>query len=73
MDSFLSNEQKSRLLKKLRTEKHRKRGDRLHALLLLNEGKPISEIATYLFLDEEKIRNYMERYKSKGLKKLGFR
>lgn len=70
MDFILNTEQKKELLKELHFERNRRSAERIKVILLLDEGKPVSKISEYLFLDEGTIRNYVERYKSGGLKEL---
>ena len=70
MKFILSKEQKRELLEELHLEEGRRCAERIKSILLLEEGKPISRIAEYLFLDEGTVRNYVKRYKSGGLRKL---
>ena len=70
MNFVLSREQKRELLEELHLEEGRRCAERIKSILLLEEGKPISRIAEYLFLDEGTVRNYVKRYKSGGLRKL---
>ena len=70
MGAFLTKEQRAELLNKLHSEKDLKYADRIRVILLLDEEKPVSEIAEYFFLHEKTVKNYQDRYKNGGLEGL---
>ena len=67
MAQILSDEQKSELKRVHKQESNRRYADRIKAILLLNLGLSYDKVAQYLLLDDQTIRNYEERYKSKGI------
>jgi transposase len=70
MEGFLSKSERLALRAALRTEKHAKHSDRLKCILLLDAGESIEDIAHYLFLSEQSIRNYLQRYQQGKLERL---
>ena len=53
-----------------RTTKKKRDADRIKAIILLGTGWSIREVAEVLMLDDETIRNYLNRYKEGNLKLL---
>ena len=70
MHRFLSKSQRKELLDELSIESNRRFADRIRTILLIDEGKPLSRIAEYLFLDEGTVHNWKKRYKEGGIEKL---
>ncbi len=66
----LSQEEISSLKIAHRTAKKKREADRIKAIILLGKGWTIREVAEALLLDDETIRNYLNRYKNGGLKAL---
>ena len=58
------------MLEELKLERYRRYADRIRVILLLDEGKTVSNIASYLFLDEGSVRNYRKSYEEGGLDQL---
>ncbi|MFK7873244.1 MAG: IS630 family transposase [Oligoflexales bacterium] len=69
-NKFLSEDQRQELLSELRIERERRFADRIRVILLIDEGRRYSDIATFLFLDEKTIRNWKRRYEEGGVEKL---
>ena len=59
MKEFLSPEERKELRLQHRSEKDRRRGDRIKAILLSDKGWTFKMIAEALFLDEETISLYV--------------
>lgn len=57
----LSND-KDVLLKLYKKNKHYKERDRYHALSLIATGKSIKEVADIFFIDEDTVRNWIDRW-----------
>ena len=70
MSGFLSSSERSELMDELRRERSRKYAERLKAILLLDSGEKVSEIARFLFLDEGTVRNWKKRWTEGGIEKL---
>jgi transposase len=68
--NFLSKKEISELRSDHRAERDSRYADRIKAILMLNEGVPISKISHYLLLDKKSITNYRERYAQGGLEAL---
>ena len=68
MKNFLSENEIKNLKAQHRSERDRKKCDRIKAVLLTNDGWPFNEIAKVLLLDDETIRRHVMEYQS--LKKL---
>ncbi|GIU70491.1 MAG: IS630 family transposase [Candidatus Woesearchaeota archaeon] len=68
--NFLTEEQKDIIKKQHRAIKNKKIADRLKAILLLNDGYTYEQVAHILLLDETTIRNYIKRYREKGIEGL---
>jgi transposase len=62
-DFTLSQEEISTLKKAHRVAKKKRDAYRINAIVLLGTGWTIREVAEALFLDDETIRNYLNRYK----------
>ena len=62
-DFILSEEEISTLRRAHRTAKRKRDAYRINAIVLLGTGWTIREVAEALFLDDETIRNYLNRYK----------
>lgn len=58
----LSAEEKTRLLNLHRKERDGKLRDKLKYILLLDKGWSYVQISEALFLDDETLRNYTEKY-----------
>lgn len=67
MAQFLSVEQKKELKRAHKQERNRRYADRIKTILLIDLGLSYAQIAEYLLLDDQTIRNYEERYKSTGI------
>jgi len=66
----LSKAQRAELLSELRLERSRKYADRIRVILLLDQGKPVKQIAEFLFMYEGSLRNYRCRYEEGGVERL---
>ena len=66
MKDFLTTEEKSGLLMLHKSEKNRKRADRIKSILLSNDGWTYRAIAKVLLLDEETISRHISDYKEKN-------
>ena len=60
----LSEEEISTLKRAHRAVKKKRDAYRINAIVLLGTGRTIREVAEALFLDDETIRNYLNRYKT---------
>jgi len=60
----LSEEERSTLKRAHRAGKKKRDAYRINAIVLLGTGWTIREVAEALFLDDETIRNYLNRYKT---------
>ena len=67
MSIILSVEQKSELKSLHKQECYRRHADRIKGILLLDLGLSHGDIACYLLLDDQTIRNYEKRYQSSGV------
>jgi len=67
MIDFLAAEENEILLEAHRTERVKKKADRIKTILLLNEGLSYEQIAQVLFLDDNTIRRYETKFRSGGL------
>ena len=67
---ILSQEEISELKKSHRKVKKKRDAYRINTIMLLGTGWTIREVAEALMLDDETIRNYLNRYKDGGLKSL---
>ena len=70
MSISLSAEQKSELKKVHKQERYRRHADRIKVILLLDLGLTYDDIARYLLLDDQTIRNYEKRYQCSGVEGL---
>ena len=70
MKGFLTKDQRKELLRELKQEDKARFSDRIKVILLLDEGRKYSDIATFLFLDEGTIANYRKRYVEGGIEEL---
>ncbi len=68
MGIFLTKVERSLLIQIHRAEKNKRQADRIKSILLLDEGWSYAEVARVLFLDDETIRRYEERYRWGGIK-----
>ncbi len=69
-DFKLSQDEISSLKVIHRTTKKKREADRIKTIILLGTGWSIREVAEVLMLDDETVRNYINRYKEGGLKLL---
>ncbi len=65
MRKFISFEEKNKLIESHKSEKNRKKADRIKAVLLSNDGWSHRAIAKVLLLDEETISRHVNEYKEK--------
>lgn len=65
-DFKLSQDEISSLKVTHRTTKKKREADRIKTIILLGTGWSIREVAEVLMLDDETIRNYLNRYKEGG-------
>lgn len=70
MKDFLSKQQINELRLDHRAERDSRYADRIKAVLMLNKGLSVSQIADYLLMDEKSVRNYHKRYLDGGLEAL---
>ena len=70
MDEFLTKTQRQELLLELSREGNRRHADRIRVILLIDDGKKLTEIAEFLFLDYGTLRNWRRRYQEGGIEKL---
>lgn len=66
----LSSEQIAKLKIAHRSAKKKRDADRIKAIVLLSKGWTFVQVAEALLIDEEKISNYLKRYKTGGIKGL---
>lgn len=62
MQNFLTASQRSSLKSAHRMERDRKIGDRMKVVLLADQGESFSEIAKFLFIDEQTARRHLKDY-----------
>lgn len=67
MSISISVGQKNELTKLHKRECYRRHADRIKVILLLDLGLSYGDIARYLLLDDQTIRNYEKRYLSSGV------
>ncbi len=67
---MLTKQQKEELFSELQIEREKKFADRIRVILLLDQGKPVNQIARFLFLNETTIRKHKNRYLEGGIEKL---
>lgn len=70
MCRFLTKSQRQELLDELSLERNRRYAERIKTILLIDDGKQLTKIAEYLFLDEGTVRNWRKRYEEGGIEKL---
>ena len=70
MANFLTNGQVIELKRLHKTTRDLKKGDRIKAILLLNDGYTEAEVARILLINESTIWRWYDIYKYKGLKDL---
>jgi transposase len=70
MERFLTRNQRQELLVELSAERNRRFAERLKTILLIDDGKKLTDIAEFLFLDESTVRNWRRRYEEGGIEKL---
>lgn len=70
MTISLTIEQKNELKKLHKQEQYRRHADRIKVILLLDLGLSYNDVARYLLLDDQTIRNYEKRYQGGGVKGL---
>lgn len=68
MWTLLTRVERSSLLQSHRLEKDKRQADRMKAILFLDEGRTYAEISRILFLDDETIRCYEERFRWGGIR-----
>lgn len=61
---------RKKLIEELKFEKSSRCSYRLESISLLDDGKSVSKIAEFLFLDEGSVRNYKRSYAEGGLEQL---
>lgn len=62
MNKFLSPDERASLLQLHRSEKDRKKGDRIKVVLLSDDGWSARKIARALFIDDETVRRHLQEY-----------
>ena len=62
MGHFLDESQRAHLMRMHRIERDRKVGDRLKAVLLVDRGESVPDIAKFLLVDEETVRRHVRDY-----------
>ena len=62
MQNFLTPSQRSSLKSAHRIERDRKIGDRMKIVLLADQGESFTEIAKFLFIDEQTARRHLQDY-----------
>jgi transposase len=67
---LLTSEQRDELIAEHRNQRQRRYADRIKALLMLDDGYPVEEIAKILLLDESSVRRYLAAYQQSGLSAL---
>jgi len=67
MKDFLTSEQIVMLRQAHRSLKDKKHADRIKALLSLNAGYDIVEVAKILLLDEVTLWRYVQKFQEKGI------
>ncbi len=67
---MLTKQQKEELFSELQIEREKKFADGIRVILLLDQGKPVNQIAEFLFLNETTIRKHKNRYLEGGIEKL---
>ena len=70
MKSFLSANDRDYLRMKHRQMKEKRYADRIKAILFLDDGDSYSEVAQWLMLDDDTIRNYHQQYEKGGMENL---
>lgn len=70
MKAFLTQNQKETLQKEHKRVKKKKQADRIKAVLLLDDGYSVQEIATILLIHKDTVRTYYEEYQKGALDKL---
>jgi transposase len=70
MDSFLNNNDRDYLRLKHGQEKEKRYADRIKAILLLDEGFSYGQVANWLMLDDDTIRDHYKQYESGGIDNL---
>jgi len=68
MAILLTSLERVELIGMHRMERDKRRADQIKTILHLDEGKSYAEISRLLFLDDETIRRYQERYRWGGIK-----
>jgi transposase len=67
MNQPLTLEQREIMIEAHQAERNKRQADRIKTILLLDEGRPYSEIAKILLLDDTTIRRYEKEYQTDGL------
>ena len=70
MKSFLSNTERKELIARHRSEKDRRTGDRIKAVLLADMGWTYKKIGEVLFIDEDTVSRHVSEYKENKKLKL---
>lgn len=70
MGKLLNSKQRKKLIKAHKCESKLRYGDRIKAILLLDDNWPVDKIAKVLLLDPGTIRNYKARFESGGIVQL---
>lgn len=66
MGKILTNKQKSKLSKQLKSAKGRREADRIRAVLAYDAGEAASAIARFFFVDESTVRLWLKDYEEQG-------
>lgn len=67
MTQPLTVHQKAELKRVHKQERYRRCADRIKAVLLIDSGLSFEKVSEYLLLDDQTIRNYIDRYKRNGI------
>ena len=62
MQKFLTDSQRANLKLAHKSERDRKRGDRMKVVLLCDQGESVAVIAKFLFIDEQTVRRHLHDY-----------
>ena len=64
MNQPLTSEQREIMIEAHQAERNKRQADRIKTILLLDEGRPYSEITKILLLDDTTIRRYEKEYQT---------
>ena len=70
MKSFLTNNDREYLRMKHRQLKEKRYADSIQAILLLDEEFAYEQVAQWLMLEDDTIRNYYRQYEQDGIESL---